>query len=162
VSGLLLLTLMGLTARTAFTLATGDPTLYLLQPAVTSGLVGIVFLGSMATSSPVVARLARDFYPMCDDLSGRPRVQRLFRRLTLLWASVCLVKSAVTTWLVLTLSMPDVVLAKTLAFPALTASAAGVTVIAALRVVRAEGLGPGRRRTRQRPPSEVELAFGTS
>lgn len=140
VSGLLVLTLVGLTARTAFTLISGDPTLYLVQPAVTSGLVGAVFLASMTTTSPVVARLAGDFYPVGAELAARPPVQRLFRRLTLLWAVVCLVKAAATGWLVLTLSMPDVVLAKTLAFPLLTAAAAGVTVLAAVRVVRAEGL----------------------
>lgn len=147
VSGLLVLTMVGLTARTVFTVATGDPTLYLMQPAVTSGLVGAVFLASMATTSPVVARLAGDFYPVGDDVATRPRVKRLFRRLTLLWAVVCLVKAAATGWLVLTLSMPDVVLAKTLAFPLLTAAAAGVTVVAAVRVARAEGLLPAHRRS---------------
>ena len=94
----------------------------------------------MATTSPVVARLARDFYPVGDELAARPPVQRLFRRLTLLWAVVCLVKAVATSWLVLTLSISDVVLAKTLTFPVLTAAAAGVTVMAAVRVVRAEGL----------------------
>ncbi len=143
-SGLLLLTLVGLTTRTAFTVVTGDPTLYLMQPAVTSGLIGAVFFASMATTSPVVARLAGDFYPMCDDLADRPPVRRLFRRLTLLWGVVCLLKSAATTWLVLTMSMPNVVLAKTLSFPVLTAAAVGITVIAAVRVVRAEGLLPSR------------------
>jgi len=155
VSALLLLTMVGLTARTAFTLVSGDPTLYLVQPAVTSGLVGAVFLASMTTTSPVVARLAADFYPVGADLAARPPVQRLFQRLTLLWAVVCLVKAAATGWLVLTLSMPDVVLAKTLAFPVLTAAAAGVTVVAAVRVVRAEGLlhvKPPRLAVAPRPP----------
>ncbi len=155
VSGLLVLTMVGLTARTAFTLVSGDPTLYLVQPAITSGLVGAVFLASMTTTSPVVARLAADFYPVGADLAARPPVQRLFQRLTLLWAVVCLVKAAATGWLVLTLSMPDVVLAKTLAFPVLTAAAAGVTVVAAVRVVRAEGLlhvKPPRLAVAPRPP----------
>ena len=156
VSGLLGLTVVGLTARTAFTLATGDPTLYLLQPAFTSVLVGAGFLVSMTTTSPAVARLAADFYPMTADLSDRPPMGRLFQRLTLLWGTVCLVKGAATAWLVLTLSVPDVVLAKTLAFPALTACAVGVTVLAAVKVMRAEGLMPCRRqaepdsRTRRR------------
>ena len=145
VSGLLGLTVVGLTARTAFTLATGDPTLYLLQPAFTSVLVGAGFLVSMTTTSPAVARLAADFYPMTADLSDRPPMGRLFQRLTLLWGTVCLVKGAATAWLVLTLSVPDVVLAKTLAFPALTACAVGVTVLAAAKVMRAEGLMPCRR-----------------
>ncbi len=145
VSGLLGLTVVGLTARTAFTLATGDPTLYLLQPAFTSVLVGAGFLVSMTTTSPAVARLAADFYPMTADLSNRPPMGRLFQRLTLLWGTVCLVKGAATAWLVLTLSVPDVVLAKTLAFPALTACAVGVTVLAAAKVMRAEGLLPCRR-----------------
>lgn len=144
VSGLLVLTVVGLTARTAFTLATGDPTLYLLQPALTSAMVGAGFLVSMTTTSPAVARLAADFYPMTTDLSDRPPMGRLFQRLTLLWGLVCLVKGAATTWLVLTLSVPDVVLAKTLAFPAVTACAVGVTVVAAVKVMRAEGLVPSR------------------
>jgi hypothetical protein len=155
VSGLLGLTVVGLTARTAFTLATGDPTLYLLQPAFTSVLVGAGFLVSMTTTSPAVARLAADFYPMTAALSDRPPMGRLFQRLTLLWGMVCLVKGAATAWLVLTLSVPDVVLAKTLAFPALTACAVGVTVLAAVKVMRAEGLLPCRR-----PAMPAALATG--
>jgi hypothetical protein len=146
VSGLLVLTVVGLTARTAFTVVTGDPTLYLLQPAFTSVMVGAGFLVSMTTTSPAVARLAADFYPMTPDVSARPPIGRLFHRLTFLWGTVCLVKGAATTWLVLTLSVPDVVLAKTLAFPALTACAVGVTVLAAVKVMRTEGLLPSPRR----------------
>ncbi len=73
VSGLLVLTIVGLTARTAYTFVSGDPTLYLLQPAVTSGLIGAVFLASMATTLPGVGRLARDFYRWATSWRRDPR-----------------------------------------------------------------------------------------
>ena len=85
-SGLLLLTALLITARTLISLAAGSTFLYFLQPIISDALVGTAFLASLATARPMVARLAGDFYPMDDELHLRPRIQRLFRNLTVLWA----------------------------------------------------------------------------
>ena len=71
-----------------------------------NGVIALVSLLSLATARPVVARLAADFYPMDEDIAKRPRVQRLFWRLTLLWAVVCLVKALATIWLLQSQTLP--------------------------------------------------------
>ena len=55
-SGLLALTVTIMTAKTIFTLATGNTFVYFFQPVVTDAAVGALFLGSLATARPVVAR----------------------------------------------------------------------------------------------------------
>jgi len=65
--------------------ASGDTFLYFVQPAVTDVLVATVIFASLATARPVVARLASDLFPISAEVAMRPRVQRLFWYLTLLW-----------------------------------------------------------------------------
>jgi uncharacterized membrane protein YidH (DUF202 family) len=136
-SGLLVLAVVVLTVRTAFTLGTGNAYVYFLEPVVTDGLLGLLFLASLATSRPLVARLAADFYPVGPELAARTDVRRLFRRLTLMWAGVGLAKSGLGFWLLETLSTADFVLAKTSLTVGLTVAAVAVTIRAALRVLRA-------------------------
>lgn len=139
-SGLLALTVAVLTVRTAFALASGDTFVYFLQPVVTDALVGALFLVSLISARPVVARLAADFYPMSADVAARPRVQQLFWRLTLLWAVVCTGKAVITLWLLESQSLANFVLIKNVAIIVLTALAVTATVLAAAAVARKEGL----------------------
>ena len=140
VSGLLVLTVAVMAARTAFTLVTGNGFIYFFQPVLTDGALGALFLVSVVTARPLVARLAADFYPMNDDVAGRPRIRRLFRYLTLMWAFVILAKGAVTLYLLESQSMVSFVLFKNLAMLALTIGAVAVTVGAAMQVARKESL----------------------
>jgi hypothetical protein len=140
VSWLLVLTLGIMTVKTGFTLATGNTFVYFVQPVFTDALVATVFLGSLCTARPVVARIAPDFYPVDDALAERPRIRRLFRRLTLLWGLVVMVKGGVTVWLLLSLSTVDFVLIKGSAVLALTLTAAAATVALSASVGRQEGL----------------------
>ncbi len=139
-SGLLLITVIVLTMRTAFTLATGTTYVYFLEPIVTDTVVAALFLLSLASSRPLVARLAADFYPLSAELARVPRVCRLLRRLTLLWAAVGLLKAGLGLWLLESLPAADFVLVKTTVVLALTAAAATVSVRAALAVLRSEGV----------------------
>jgi hypothetical protein len=139
-SGLLVLTMAVLTVRTAFAFVSGDTFLYFLQPAVTDVLVATVFLGSLATARPVVARLASDFFPMSADVARRPRIRRLFWYLTLLWAMVCLGKASVTVSLLVSQSTMTFVVVKTICLLAITVLSVTATVLAALRVALKEGL----------------------
>ena len=139
-SGLLLLTVATLVVRTAVTLATGNTFIYFLQPVFANAGVAMVFIASLATATPIVARLAADFYPMDAGVSDRPRVRRLFWRLTLLWGLVCLAKGFVTLWLLLSQSRAEFVLAKNVAITAMTALAVAATIWLSAGVARAECL----------------------
>ena len=139
-SGLILLTAMVLTTRTIVAFASGSTFVYFLQPIVSDGIIAAVFLLSLATSTPVVARLAADFYPMTDDVAARPRVQRLFWHLTLLWALMSLTKAGATWWLLSSQSLVSFVLLKNLVMLGTTVAAVAVTVAVSVRVARVEGL----------------------
>jgi hypothetical protein len=139
-SGLLALTVVIMTIRTAIALASGDTFLYFLQPVVSDVLVACGFFLSLASARPVVARLAADFYPMDSAIAERPRVQRLFWHLTLLWAVVCLCRAGITFWLLQSQSLVSFVVLKNLSLLALTGVAVTVTVSLAVWVARGEGL----------------------
>jgi intracellular septation protein A len=104
VSGLLVLTLIGLTGKTAFAFVSGSTYLYFLRPTLADFGLALLFAGSLLTATPLVARVAGDFYPMDDELHARPRLQKLFWRLTLLWAVITAVKATVSLWLLQTVS----------------------------------------------------------
>lgn len=140
VSGLLLLALVILTIKTGVTLATGNTFVYFVQPVFSDAAVALVFLGSLWIGTPIVARLASDFYPIDAEMAGRPRIRQLFRRLTLMWGLVVVVKGVVTLWLLLSLSMVDFVVIKSGAIITLTALAATATVVVSAVVGRQEGL----------------------
>jgi len=144
VSALLVLTLVTMTIRTAFTLATGNTFVYFVQPVFADATVAALFLGSLWTTRPVIARLAPDFYPMDDALAARPELQCHFRRLTLMWGLVVLVKGVVTFWLLMTLSTVSFVLIKSGAVMSLTLITVTVTVVWSIVVARREGLLPPR------------------
>lgn len=140
VSRLLLLTLGIMTVRTAFTLVTGNTFVYFVQPVFADAAVATIFLGSLLTVRPLVARLAPDFYPMDEALADRPGIKRLFRRLTLLWGLVVIAKGTATLWLLLSQSTVDFVLFKSAAVITLTFLAVVVTIVLSAQVGRDEGL----------------------
>lgn len=141
-SALLWLTVAGLTGKTILAFATGSTLVYFVQPALGDAVVAAVFLMSLATSRPAVARLAGEFYPMTQDVAARPQVKTLFTRLTLLWSGICAAKAGVTLWLLHTLSVTSFVTAKTVFTPSAAGLGAALTVVFALRVARREGLLP--------------------
>jgi hypothetical protein len=146
IPGLLLLTCLGLTVRTGVVVASGSAFIYFLQPIAATAMVGLTFLVSTMTRSPMVDRLANDFCPLTDDIVARRRVKVLFRRLTILWAGVNLVNAAVTCWLLLSQSTAVFVAVKPFPAMGVTWCAVGITVLWALRVARQEGLHVGRGR----------------
>ncbi len=155
VPGLLLLTGLGLTLRTAVVVASGNAFIYFLQPIAATAIVGLIFLASSRTRSPMVDRLARDFCPLTADVIARPGVKVLFRRLTVFWAGVNLLNAAVACVLLLSQSTAVFVAVKPLSAMAVTWSAVGITVLWALRVARQEGLHVGRVRL---PAAQPALA----
>jgi uncharacterized membrane protein len=151
VPAILLLAMGGLTARTAAGVLSGSAAMYFLQPVLTTVVMALVFLGSLLLGRPVVAALALDFCPVGPEVTTRPAVVSLFRRLTVLWAGVHLTTGAATLVLLLTLPLPTFVLLKTVVCLAITGGGVALTVALALRTVRHEGLVLA--------PSAVPVAF---
>jgi len=139
-SGLLWITALGLTVKTTVTLATGDTFLYFAQPAVNDAAVGFMFLVSLTSARPVVARLAGDFFPMTEEVASRPAVQRLCFRLTAFWAGVCMLKSFLTVWLLEHTTLSTFVAIKSVLTPTIAGLAVAVTLTVAFRALRSEGL----------------------
>jgi hypothetical protein len=88
----------------------------------------------------MVARLAGDFYPMDHELSLRPRVRRLFRNLTLMWATLCIGKALFVLWLLHSQSLETFVLVQGVSVVTFNVLATGVTIAAAVLVARKEGM----------------------
>jgi hypothetical protein len=144
-SGLLILAALLLTGRTVLSVVADSTWLYFLQPIISDGVVAALFLLSLASTRPMVARLAGDFYPMDHELAARPRVRRLFWRLTVLWAMLGLAKATVTLWLLQSQSLETFVLVKSITVTGVNVLAAVATIGLASLVARKEGLmGSGR------------------
>ena len=139
-SGLLILAAILLTGRTLLSLAADSTWLYFLQPVISDGVVAVLFLLSLASARPMVARLAGDFYPMDHELAVRPRIRRLFRDLTILWAVLGLAKAAMTLWLLQSQSLETFILVKSASMLAINVLAAFATIGLAALVARQEGL----------------------
>ena len=144
-SGLLILAALLLTGRTALSVIADSTWLYFLQPIISDGVVAALFLLSLASTRPMVARLAGDFYPMDHELAARPRVRRLFWHLTVLWAVLGLAKATMTLWLLQSQSLETFVLVKSITVTGVNVLAAVATIGLASLVARKEGLmGSGR------------------
>jgi len=144
IPGLLLLTTLGLSVRTAVAIASGSAFVYFLQPITATAVVGLTFLASSVTRNPLVDRLAKDFCPLDAETAARPGVRRLFRRLTVLWAGVNLLNATLTCWLLLTQPLSVFVAIKPVSALVITWTGVVATVLWALRVARQEGLRPAR------------------
>jgi hypothetical protein len=144
-SGLLLLTAAILTGRTIISFAAGSTFFYFLQPMISDLVVGAVFLLSLTTARPLVARLAGDFYPMDGELACRPRILRLFWWLTMVWGLLAVARAATTLWLLTSQSLDTFVIVNGVSMLGVNVIAAGLTIAAAGLVGRKEGLvGPAR------------------
>lgn len=138
ISSLVLMTLAIMIVRSTFTLATGNTFVYFIQPVISDACIALVFLGSLLTQRPVVARLARDFYPLSPEMAVRPGIERLLRQLTLMWGLVIVVKGSLTLWLLASMSTVNFVLIKGPAVFTLTLLATVATITIASGAVGRE------------------------
>ncbi|MBD3945930.1 VC0807 family protein [Nocardioides ganghwensis] len=157
-SGLLVLTAVLLTGRTALSVIADSTWLYFLQPVISDGVVALLFLLSLASARPMVARLAGDFYPMDHELAMRPRVRRLFRNLTALWAALGLAKAGMTLWLLQSQTLETFILVKSISVLAINVLAAFATIGLAALVARKEGLMGSTRPASLPVPVPVEVS----
>jgi uncharacterized membrane protein len=123
--------------------ASGSTFLYCLRPVISDGVIALLFMSSLMTARPIVARRSADLYPMTDEVANRPRIERLFWHLTLFWAVLCLIKAAITMWLLESLPAVTFVAVKRLGNLVVVLLGTGTAVCAAFRVPRSGGLHHG-------------------
>lgn len=122
VPGLVLVSTIGLFAKTVLALATGSLVVYFLQPTISTALVGFAFLASVPMGRPLAERLAHDFCPFDAETAEHPMLQLFFLRLSLLWAFTSLANAALTLWLLFTQSITTFVIIKSFLGPSFTAA----------------------------------------
>ena len=140
VPGLLVLATVGISVRSAVYLFSENDFVYFFQPIMRTVATAACFALSVLVGRPLIARFAGDFCPLAPDVSCRPAVVDLFRRLTYLWAGVNAIAAGVTLTLLLT--VPVAVFVGTAAVSAwlITASGVVLTVSDSVRTARHEGL----------------------
>lgn len=140
IPGLVLLSAIGLAAKTVLALATGSVVVYFLQPTISTALVGLAFLFSVPLGRPLAGKLAKDFCPFDAETESHPMLRLFFLRLSLLWAFTSLVNAAVTLWLLFTQPITTFVVIKSFMGPSFTAVTLLVAVLWFRRRMRREGL----------------------
>ncbi|HJQ47701.1 MAG TPA: hypothetical protein VJ870_15490 [Amycolatopsis sp.] len=92
---LLLCTAM-LVSRVIVALIMSSAVVYVLQPALGSVLMFLLFVGSALLGRPITARLARDFVRLPAELFAHRTVNRVFIEVALLWGGSRLIDAAMT------------------------------------------------------------------
>ena len=120
IAGLVVLSIVGNTAKTIVALATGSVVAYFIQPTISTTLIGTAFLISVPLGLPLAERLVRDFCPFDEATNNDPAFTAFFPRLSLLWAATSLLNGAVTLYLLLTQSITNFLILKAFLGPATT------------------------------------------
>ncbi len=112
--GLLVISTLALTARSLLALFSSHSLfVYFLQPSLATALIGGAFLLSVPLGRPLAEKLAHDFVALPPSFVKRPRIRRLFVRISLLWALVSLANAAGTLALLLNVPLATYLAAKT-------------------------------------------------
>ena len=153
IPSVLVLTTALLVARTAIGLATGSVFLYFLQPTLQNFLYAFVLVVTVPLRRPLIARLADDFCAFPTTLTQRPRVQRFFRRVSLLWAVVFLTNGVTTLWALARASLGSFMVLTTAGSWSLVVAAAALSMLWFRRELRGEGI-----RLRFGPTTRIAIA----
>jgi hypothetical protein len=140
IPAVLLLTTTLLVVRTIIGYTTGSVFLYFLQPTLQNFLIAFGLLATVPLRRPLIARLADDFCAFPPDFTGNVRVQRFFRRVSLLWAMVFLTNGVTTLWVLARATLGDFLMVTTLGSFTLVAIAAVVSLLWLRRELRFEGI----------------------
>lgn len=140
IPGLVLLSTIGLAAKTVLALATGSVVVYFLQPTISTALVGLAFLFSVPMGKPLAEKLAKDFCPFDAETESHPMLRLFFLRLSLLWAFTSLLNAGLTLWLLFTQPITTFVVVKSFLGPSFTAATLLVAAVWFRRRMRREGL----------------------
>lgn len=83
-------------SRACFALITSSAVVYVLQPALGSVVMFLIFVGSAVLGRPITARLARDFVRLPAELFAHRTVHRVFIEVALMWGGSRLIDAAMT------------------------------------------------------------------
>ncbi len=128
IAGLVILSIVGNTAKTIVAVLTGSVLAYFIQPTISTTLIGTAFLISVPMGLPLAERLVHDFCPFDEQTANEPAFKAFFPKLSLLWAATSLLNGAVTLYLLLTQSITSFVLYKAALGPVTTS----ITLVAGL------------------------------
>ncbi|WP_433868652.1 VC0807 family protein [Saccharopolyspora sp. CA-218241] len=134
------LTAAVLVVRTGLGFATGSTFVYFLEPSVQNFLLAAALLVSVPFERTFLAKLAADFCVLPPELTGHVRVQRFFRRVSLLWALVFTVNGLTTLWVLGQATLEHFMLVSTVGSFALVALAAVASLVWFRRELRGEGI----------------------
>lgn len=136
---LVVLGVIGITVKTAVSVASGSTFVYFAQPVLGSLVVGCVFLISIAFGRPLVQALALEFWPLTPEMLADPAVVRLLRRLTFLWAGVNFAVGAASLTLLVALPLPLFVAIKQPVAWTITGAGIALTIDRSVRTARRAG-----------------------
>ena len=139
ISTVLILDVVLLSIRTGVAFITGSAILYFLQPMAWSVLVAVVLVATALAHRPFTQRFAQDFCPFDPELLARPRVQRFFVRVSILWATVLVVNTGFALWLLLSSSLATFALERTAVSWTLTAIAIACSIFGFTATMRRDG-----------------------
>ncbi len=120
IAGLVILSIIGNTAKSIVAISTGSVIAYFIQPTISTTLVGTAFLVSVPLGLPLAERLVRDFCPFDERTSNEPAFQAFWPKLSLLWAGTSLINGGITLYLLLTQSITTFVIIKAFLGPTTT------------------------------------------
>jgi len=129
VPGALMLAALGVTARAALAVGSGNPKLFFLQPTLGTLLVSGAFLASVPLGRPMAQKIATDLVPLPEAFLAHGRVRQFFLRISLLWALVFLVNAAVSLWLLFHESLDTFLWVRTSLVTVLWIAAMGVSLM---------------------------------
>lgn len=148
IAGLVILSIVGNTAKTIVAVATGSILAYFIQPTISTVLIGLAFMVSVPLGFPLAERLVKDFCPFDEATENEPAFAAFFPRLSLLWGATSLLNGAVTLYLLMSQSITNFLILKAFLGPVTTSmtivigiwwfrrrmAEAGVTVVLARRI----------------------------
>jgi hypothetical protein len=129
IHGILMLSALSLTVRSALALASGSVFVYFLQPTLGTAIVATLFLLSARGRRPLAGRVARDFCPIPDHVADTGPMHRFFTQITFLWGGMFLLNTAVALWLLLSQSVGVFVVTRTVSSLTLTAMAVTISLL---------------------------------
>ena len=147
--GTMMLSVSMLSGKACFALATGSAFVWLLQPALGSGLMALLFLGSAALGRPVTMRLARDFVHLPHHVLSRKPVRMVFVQVALLWGLGRLIDAGMSVAF-LHWSVNAGLFSRGVLSPVLTVLSVAACTLWGWRAMRREGI---RFRFRPAPPA---------
>ena len=120
IAGLVILSIVGNTAKTIVAVATGSVVAYFIQPTISTTLIGTAFMLSVPLGFPLAERLIKDFCPFDEATENEPAFSAFFPRLSFLWGATSLLNGAVTLYLLMTQSITRFLILKAFLGPVTT------------------------------------------